>query len=279
MTEIYLIRHTQAEGNRYRMMQGFWDGGVTDLGKKQIEALEERFRDFPMDAVYSSDLKRAVMTAEAVARRDGGPIRTSRQLREINIGPWEKKFFGNVCHETPDLANTFMYDAENWQMDGAETYAQVRDRALAELKNRAVARAYPDEAANAVILSADTVVWSPEWGLPLGKPKDRDDAVRMLEALSGKSHEVITGVMLRDGRSGRESLFSETTEVFFRELGREEILRYADSGDPMDKAGAYGIQSGACVFVRGIRGDYFNVVGLPVCRVSEELSKLTASGE
>ncbi len=151
--------------------------------------------------------------------------------------------------------------------------------ALAELKNRAVARAYPDEAANAVILSADTVVWSPEWGLPLGKPKDRDDAVRMLEALSGKSHEVITGVMLRDGRSGRTSLFSETTEVFFRELGREEILRYADSGDPMDKAGAYGIQSGACVFVRGIRGDYFNVVGLPVCRVSEELSKLTASGE
>ena len=151
--------------------------------------------------------------------------------------------------------------------------------ALAELKNRAVARAYPDEAANNVILSADTVVWSPEWGLPLGKPKDRDDAVRMLEALSGKSHEVITGVMLRDGRSGRESLFSETTEVFFRELGREEILRYADSGDPMDKAGAYGIQSGACVFVRGIRGDYFNVVGLPVCRVSEELSKLTASGE
>lgn len=134
MTEIYLIRHAQAEGNRYRMMQGFWDGGVTDLGKKQIEALEERFRDFPMDAVYSSDLKRAVMTAEAVARRDGGPIRTSRQLREINIGPWEKKFFGNVCHETPDLANTFMYDAENWQMDGAETYAQVRDRALAELK-------------------------------------------------------------------------------------------------------------------------------------------------
>ena len=151
--------------------------------------------------------------------------------------------------------------------------------ALAELKNRAVARAYPDEAANNVILSADTVVWSPEWGLPLGKPKDRDDAVRMLEALSGKSHEVITGVMLRDGRSGRESLFSETTEVFFRELGREEILRYVDSGDPMDKAGAYGIQSGACVFVRGIRGDYFNVVGLPVCRVSEELSKLTASGE
>ena len=146
--------------------------------------------------------------------------------------------------------------------------------ALAELKNRAVARAYPDEAANAVILSADTVVWSPEWGLPLGKPKDRDDAVRMLEALSGKSHEVITGVMLRDGRSGRESLFSETTEVFFRELGREEILRYADSGDPMDKAGAYGIQSGACVFVRGIRGDYFNVVGLPVCRVAEELRRL-----
>ena len=146
--------------------------------------------------------------------------------------------------------------------------------ALAELKNGAVRDAYPDEVKDAVILSADTVVWSPEWGMPLGKPHGRDDAVRMLRALSGKSHEVITGVMLRDMRGGGESLFAEVTEVFFRELDKDEIERYADSGDPMDKAGAYGIQSGACVFVRGIRGDYFNVVGLPVCRVAEELRKL-----
>ena len=62
MTEIYIIRHTQAEGNRYRMMQGFWDGNVTEKGRLQIEALAERFRDIPVDAVYSSDLSRAVLT-------------------------------------------------------------------------------------------------------------------------------------------------------------------------------------------------------------------------
>ena len=89
--------------------------------------------------------------------------------------------------------------------------------ALAELKNGAVRDAYPAEVKDAVILSADTVVWSPELGMPLGKPHGRDDAVRMLRALSGKSHEVITGVMLRDMRGGGESLFAEVTEVFFRE--------------------------------------------------------------
>ena len=149
---------------------------------------------------------------------------------------------------------------------------------LAKLKNDAVRDAYPEDCADSILLSADTVVWSPRLGTPLGKPKDRDDAVRMLRALSGTSHLVVTGVMLRssNARTGRvrESLFAEETEVFFRELGEDEIERYVESGDPMDKAGAYGIQSGACAFVRWIRGDYFNVVGLPVCRVVEELTRL-----
>lgn len=147
--------------------------------------------------------------------------------------------------------------------------------ALARLKNDAVWEAYPDECEGAAVLSADTVVWSPSLGAPLGKPKDTDDAERMLRALSGTSHLVVTGVELRYARDGRVrgSLFAEETEVFFRPLGRDEIARYVQSGDPMDKAGAYGIQSGACAFVRGIRGDYFNVVGLPVCRVVEELNR------
>ena len=147
-------------------------------------------------------------------------------------------------------------------------------KALAKLKNDAVRRAYAGEISDAVILSADTVVWVPSLGTPLGKPADRADAVRMLAALSGTSHLVVTGVMLRDAATGRESLFAEETEVFFRALDREEIEAYAASGDPMDKAGAYGIQSVACAFVKGIRGDYFNVVGLPVCRVVEELKAL-----
>ena len=134
MTEIYLIRHTQAEGNRYRMMQGDWDGGVTELGRIQIEALAQRFAEIPLDAVYSSDLYRAVATAEAAARRGHLPIQTRTGLREINIGPWEQKFFGNVCHDEPELSAQFMFDSENWRLKGAETFAQVRDRAFRELR-------------------------------------------------------------------------------------------------------------------------------------------------
>ncbi len=133
MTEIYLIRHTQAEGNRYRMMQGAWDGEITEKGARQIEALAERFRSIPVDAVYASDLSRAVLTADAAARWNHLPVQTRTALREIDVGPWEQKFFANLRYETPELVERFMFDAENWQMEGAETYGQVRQRALKEL--------------------------------------------------------------------------------------------------------------------------------------------------
>ena len=131
MTEIYLIRHTQAQGNRY---QGSWDGAITALGRRQIEALAERFSKIPVDAVYSSDLRRAVLTAEAAARRGQLPIQTRTALRELDVGPWEKCFFGNVRHAQPELARAFLEDAEHWRLEGAETFGEVRRRALAELR-------------------------------------------------------------------------------------------------------------------------------------------------
>lgn len=134
MTEIYLIRHTQAQGNRYRMMQGSWDGAITALGRRQIEALAERFSKIPVDAVYSSDLRRAVLTAEAAARRGQLPIQTRTALRELDVGPWEKCFFGNIRHAQPELARAFLEDAEHWRLEGAETFGEVRRRALAELR-------------------------------------------------------------------------------------------------------------------------------------------------
>ena len=134
MTEIYLIRHTQTEGNRYRMFQGFWDGEVSRRGFCQIEALAQRFADIPVDAVYSSDLTRAMLTAEAAARRDRLPIRTDRALRELDVGPWEQQFYGNIAHKTPALTDRFMYDSENWFLEGAETFGQVRARALRALE-------------------------------------------------------------------------------------------------------------------------------------------------
>ena len=88
MTEIYLIRHAQAEGNLYRMMQGHWDGDVTDMGRRQIEALAQRLKDERIDALYSSDLYRTRLTACAVTKYHDIPIHTDKRLREINVGPW-----------------------------------------------------------------------------------------------------------------------------------------------------------------------------------------------
>ena len=134
MTEIYLIRHAQAEGNRYRILQGHWDGDVTALGLRQIELLSARFARIRVDAVYSSDLRRARLTAGAITRRAGLPLRTDERLREINIGPWEARFFGNVTRAEPELARRFIYDQEHFFLEGAETYAQVGDRASAALR-------------------------------------------------------------------------------------------------------------------------------------------------
>lgn len=118
-----------------------------------------------------------------------------------------------------------------------------------------------------VVIAADTIVVCDD--VILGKPKDRQDACRMLKMLSGRSHQVMTGMTVRYG----SQLYSctEITDVTFRELSDREIERYVDSGEPMDKAGAYGIQGGAAVFAEKLCGDYYNVMGLPVCRLVQVL--------
>lgn len=133
MTEIFLIRHTQAEGNLYRMMQGHWDGNVTALGWQQIEALAERFRDVHPDAVYSSDLYRTRMTATAAARHDNLEIQLDKRFREIDLGPWETGFFGNLSYLYPENMEAFVMRPGDWYVEGAETYAQVRERAFGAL--------------------------------------------------------------------------------------------------------------------------------------------------
>lgn len=116
-------------------------------------------------------------------------------------------------------------------------------------------------------LGADTVVVLD--GHTLGKPSDRDDAARMLRALSGRTHEVMTGVCLTDGKTVRTDLC--VTRVRFRELDGDRIARYVATGECDDKAGAYGIQGRGGLLVEGIEGDYFNVVGLPLCRIDKML--------
>lgn len=121
-----------------------------------------------------------------------------------------------------------------------------------------------------VIIGADTVVESD--GAILGKPADKADAFSMLRALSGREHRVFTGVTVTDGSTVLSQ--AEMTRVFFRNLSDREIEAYIATGEPMDKAGAYGYQGFAGLFVERIEGDYFNVVGLPLCRLSQMLASL-----
>ena len=107
-------------------------------------------------------------------------------------------------------------------------------------------------------------------GAVLGKPRDRDDAVRMLTLLSGREHTVYSGLTVC--RQGRYVTGHEATLVRFRPLSHEDISHYVSTGEPMDKAGAYGIQGYGCTLVEGISGDYYNVMGLPVCRLSQILA-------
>ena len=140
-------------------------------------------------------------------------------------------------------------------------------KSLSGAKAREVAAKFDGEA---VIIAADTIVWAE--GRVLGKPHSKAEAFKMLKALSGKTHEVYTGrTLIKDGKTVSQA---ECTKVEFRELCDDEINAYIATGEPMDKAGAYGIQGMASLMVKKIDGDYFNVVGLPLCLLGQMLKQI-----
>lgn len=130
MTTIYLIRHAEAEGNLYRIAQGQDDSALTDRGWRQVRALERRFAGVPIDAVYTSDLYRACATASALYLPRGLTPRRRRDLREIHVGVWERKTWGEIARRWPDQMEYFSRQMHRWHMEGAETPAQVLERAL-----------------------------------------------------------------------------------------------------------------------------------------------------
>lgn len=127
------------------------------------------------------------------------------------------------------------------------------------------ADASPEE----IVIAADTMVFLDS--APLGKPRNEADALRMLTALQGRRHTVRTGVTVRQG--GRFLTRSETTDVTFRPASRETLLRYIATGEPMDKAGAYGLQGRGVVLVERVDGDFTNVIGLPLPLLDAMLSE------
>ena len=131
------------------------------------------------------------------------------------------------------------------------------------------AAATPREDGDAVV-AADTIVVCQ--GKTLGKPHSTQEAVSMLRQLSGRDHQVMTGVTVICG--DKTKTFTEVTDIHFRELSEKEIRAYVATGEPMDKAGAYGIQGGAALFCTHMVGDYYNVMGLPVCRLGQVLREM-----
>ncbi len=143
---------------------------------------------------------------------------------------------------------------------------EVVTQQLASLKAKDVGKRYTE----GIVIGADTLV-SFEKEL-LGKPQNNKHALQMLTRLSNKCHKVVTGVSLINLKENREITWSEVTKVYFRKISKDEILYYINSGEASDKAGAYGIQGRGAAFVKRIEGCYFNVVGLPLASLVEQIA-------
>lgn len=185
-------------------------------------------------------------------------MRSDLRFILASASPRRRELFSIICAD---------YDVEVSHVDESavsETSPEKLCMALAQLKASDVAERNPDSC----VIGADTIVCIDD--LVLGKPCDREDAVRMLTMLSGRSHHVLTGICIYLGGQLIANRFCDT-EVVFKTLTPAEIESYVSSGDPFDKAGAYGIQNGAARFCERINGDFFNVVGLPVNLLYETL--------
>ena len=162
-----------------------------------------------------------------------------------------------------------------WAPEGLLPYDRVR--ALARSKAEQIAPLHP----NSFILGSDTMVVLD--GIALGKPKDEEDAVGMLMALQNRSHQVMTGVWIVEtdgaGNSVKSKGFTDVTTVDFWAFSEAEAAEYVATGEPMDKAGSYGIQAKGMRFVKGINGDYFTVMGLPGSRLLRFLKEIIADSK
>lgn len=142
---------------------------------------------------------------------------------------------------------------------------------LARMKAKAVAKKIRAKKEEALVIGADTIVVLE--GQVLGKPENNLDAEKMLERLSGIMHKVYTGVAIVDVKSATEEVFVQKTNVYMKSISQEEITAYVLTGEPLDKAGSYGIQGKGGVFIEKIEGDYFSVMGLPISKLYESLKK------
>jgi probable phosphoglycerate mutase len=143
LTTLYLIRHAEAEGNLYRRIHGQYNSLITDNGYRQIAALEARFRDVPIDAVYSSDLFRTMTTARAIYVPKGLPLHTRKDLRELSMGDWEDHTWASIARTDPEEMGRFMVTSSQFRAPHGESFGDVRARGVAALLD--IAAHHPDQ--------------------------------------------------------------------------------------------------------------------------------------
>ncbi len=178
-----------------------------------------------------------------------------------SASPRRKELMGLICRD-------FRVIPSDCEEDIPE---DIKPEATAEYLSRIKCGCIAEVYRNALVIGCDTIVLSD--GKVLGKPENEQDASQMLRMLSGKTHQVITGVTISCGVN--KMSFSVSTDVTFRKLSNEDICDYVKTGEPMDKAGAYGIQGKGALFAEKINGDFFNVVGLPVSELAAKLKEFT----
>ena len=178
--------------------------------------------------------------------------------------PRRKKLLSNFNLDIKFIPHRFNENSVDKNID-PYSYSEI----ISKEKANSLLDIYPNE----IILSADTIVLSPDNKI-FEKPKDKEDAYTMLRELSGEKHQVLTGVSIIQKQGKINFSFVETTQVEFNDLTDEEIYYYIKHFEPYDKSGSYGIQGFSSIFVKSINGCYFNVVGLPLSRMFYFLKKL-----
>lgn len=206
-----------------------------------VEAFDQSFYGIGYAAHWRCNMSRELILASASPRR-------RRLLKQIGL-----KF--RVMPSDVNEDQVFHHDP----LENVQAIALSKARNVAARVKRGI------------VIGADTQVLAD--GDVLGKPDAPEDAVLMLSKLNGRTHRVVTGTALVDAETGLEETWVETTLVTFRELSEDEIRSYVGTGEPMGKAGAYGIQGRAAAFVERIEGCYFNVVGLPLAKLVQKLRK------
>lgn len=189
MTTIYLIRHGQAEGNLYRRCHSWHNGLLTLKGREQVKALEKRFKDTHFDAVYSSDLYRAMATAGAIYRPRGLTLRVNPDLREVGAGIWEDVMWGQLLHDHRESLTAFLRCDPAWSVEGSETFSQVRRRMCKAMER--IAASHPNQTVAVVSHGcAIRMAVSGFLGLSLEElskvPLGNNTSVARLEAENGK---------------------------------------------------------------------------------------------